>query len=347
MIATPSLRIGGLAMGVLIALVWLAAEPTRAQGRRVPTPPAPPPSPGAQVARPNEVAVDYKIGPGDLLAIIVFGLPELGQTLRVSNSGKVHISQLGVIKVAGRTTAQLESEVASLLRQKALILDPWVTVKVTEVRAHPVYVLGEVLTPGQFQISNEMYLSDLVTLSNGVNDVASPIGYLYRRKVNPQTGVFEPTEDPDNDQMEGFPVDLRGLQIGDKPELNVKLRGGDILYVPERRQEYFFVIGDVQTPGLFDLTPGAVPLRLSQALARAGGPTRAAKAAKSLLVRYAADGTRSDMPVNLKAVLRGTQPDIEIQFGDVLFVPGSRAKTAAFALLGVIPAVVMGRVVAR
>lgn len=302
------------------------------------------PTAGGETSGAKEVAGrDYRIGPGDLLNIGVFGVADLSHVVRVSNSGKVHLTQLGILRVAGRTVTELESDIAARLREKQLVLDPWVIVKVTEVRAHPVYVLGEVMTPGQFQISDEMYLSDLMTLSNGLNQVASPVAYLYRRKVNPATGEFDPTQDPDTDEMEGMPIDLRALQTGEMPELNLKLRGGDILYVPERRKEYFFVIGDVHNPGLFELVAGQSPLRLSQAMARAGGPTRTAKKSRLLLVRYAHDGSRQEIPIDFDAVMHGQRPDPSIEFGDVIFMPGSRSKTVGLAMMGIIPGVVQGR----
>lgn len=335
-------------VGVLVALAALDCTAAVGQVRPpVATLPAAPRQPVVQPTQSGQVSRDYVVGPGDLLNIGVFGLNELSQVVRVSNSGKIHLAQLGILKVAGRTPAQLESDIGSQLREKQLVVDPWVVVRVTEARAHPVYALGEVMMPGQFQITDEMYLSDLVTLSQGVNDLASPIAYLYRRKANPVTGDFDPTQDPDTDEMEGMPVDLRALQTGEQPEINVKLRGGDILYVPERRKEYFFVIGDVYTPGLFDLVPGQAPLRLSQAMARAGGPTRTAKPSRVLVVRYAPDGSRQEMTVDFRAVMRGREPDPPIQFGDVVFVPGSKFKNAALAMVGIIPGVVQGRATQR
>jgi polysaccharide export outer membrane protein len=337
--------VGLVAYAVLGACAVAAQQ--RSTSRDAPTP-TPPQGPAATVPqRPIEVPDSYRIGPGDLLTMTVFGLPELGQAVRVSNSGKAHFSHLGILVVAGKTAPELRAQIHTLLKDKGLVNEPWVTLKVSEVRAHPVYVLGEVMTPGQYQISTEMYLSDLVTLSMGFNEVASPTGFLYRRKAHPATGQFDPATDPDNDQMEAIPVNFRALQAGTDPALNVKLRGGDILYVPERRKEYYFIVGDVRTPGLFELEPGQRSLLLSQALARAGGPTRTAKASKTLLVRYDQKGHREERVLDFGAIMRGKSPDITLQFGDVVFVPGSGAKTAGLAFLGVIPGVVQGRVVQR
>jgi polysaccharide export outer membrane protein len=330
----------------LIAATTVLAGPQVA-GQPAPTDLPTGPSQAAQPSAAPALASDYRIGPGDLLMVSVFGVPEVAQQARVSNSGRIHLTKLGVLSVAERTATQLEQDIAARYRERGLLLDPWVTVRVTEVRAHPVYVLGEVMTPGQYQLATDMYLADLVTLAQGVNEVSSPTAFLYRRKVNPLTGELDATTSPADDRMEAIPVDLRALQTGSNPALNVKLRGGDILYVPERKKEFYFILGAVGSPGLFELTPGQGPLRLSQAMARAGGPTPRAKSSKITIVRYEANGDRRELTVDFPAVMRGTQPDVTLQQGDVVFIPGSRLKSAGLAMVGVIPGVVQGRVVQR
>lgn len=300
-------------------------------------PAGPPPVPKTNRSR------DYVIGPGDTLSFGVFGLPEFAQVSRVSNSGKIHLTSLGILTASGKTIAGLESEVAGLLRERELVKEPWVIVQVTESRAHPVYLLGEVMTPGQFQITDEMYLNDLITLGQGFNDVATPVGYLYRRKGDTTpTGVEEET----NDGMYAIPIDFNAVQTGLRPDLNLKLQGGDILYVPQRRPEYYFVIGEVASPGLLEMKRGQ-KLRLTQAVAQAGGLSRLAKASKIMLVRYAEDNSREELEINFKKVLSGDVPDPELRFGDVIYVPGSKAKSAGLAFASILPGVAQQRVIAR
>ena len=58
---------------------------------------------------------DYRIGPKDLLEITVFGLPELNQTVRVSEDGSITMSILGRVEVSGLTAQELEKKLASIL----------------------------------------------------------------------------------------------------------------------------------------------------------------------------------------------------------------------------------------
>lgn len=278
---------------------------------------------------------DYRIGPGDSLSISVFGHYEFNQTIRVSNSGKIHVPYLGVLKVIGMTASRLQAEIARQLVQLDLIKEPNVQVGIEEYRAHTVYILGEVIMPGQFLITNDMYLMDLLSLSQGFNDVASPVGYLYRTAMDtPGSNSNDAKRESSTD--EAIEIDFKQLYDGTNQELNVKLRGGDVLYVPQRRQTYFFVVGDVRLAGAFEIQFNQ-QLLATQAIAKAGGPNKTAKMSKGMLVRYNQNGGRQEQPVDFKAILEGKKPDFQVLPKDIIFIPGSSAKTLAYGLMGIIP----------
>lgn len=323
------------------------APPTPAAGLApvASTAPATPQAPAAGAER----EPGYRIGPGDLLSIAVSNIKQFEQTVRVSNTGKIHVPFLGVIKVADMTPSELERHLAERLRDGGLVKDPWVGVSIQQYRAQPVYILGEVMDPGQFVIRDEMYLIDLITLAGGFNDVATPVGYLYRRR--PDTGAAAATNgDATNTGVtnggvttgssgqadEALEIDFRALNEGNRPDLNVKLRGGDVLYVPQRRKEHFFVVGDVNKPGAYEF-PEPATLLTSQALAKAGGPMRTAKLNKAILVRFDEAGRRLELPVDIRAVFAGKKPEVPLKPNDIIFVPGSTAKTLAYGLLGAVP----------
>jgi polysaccharide biosynthesis/export protein len=284
---------------------------------------------------------DYRIGPGDMLSITVFATAELNQRARVSNSGRIHVSHIGIIKVAELTVRQLELELASRLQQMELVKDPWVRVTVEQYRAQPVYILGEVMNPGQYMIKHEMRIVDLITLAIGFNDVASPVGYLYRRKPESPESVASRADDGWQEvgvpTEEVIPVDFHRLMNG-AAELNIPLQGGDVLYVPEAKKEHYFVVGDVGKPGAYELQANESQL-VSQALIRAGGPLRTARTSRGLLVRINEDGILQELPVDFNAVLRGRQTDIVLRPDDIIFIPGSSAKSVGYALLGLVPGI--------
>jgi protein involved in polysaccharide export with SLBB domain len=96
------------------------------------------------------------------------------------------------------------------------------------------------------------------------------------------------------------------------------------------------VIGDVLSAGSFEIPPGK-SLTAAQAIAWAGGPTKTAKMSKGMLVRYEADGRRTELPIDFAAVIKGAKPDFDIRPNDVIFVPGSQGKTLTLGLLNQVP----------
>jgi polysaccharide export outer membrane protein len=279
---------------------------------------------------------EYRLGPGDVISVGVFGVPGLTKSARISNSGKFHFPNLGVLQVAGMTAQELEADIARRLTAAGLVKNPTVQVVVTQYRAQPVYILGEVMMPGQFVITDEMRVLDLLTLTAGLNEAASDTGYLYRRKVKDisENGSGQTVETTNEEEV--IPLDLPAITSGANPSLNLMLRGGDILYVPARLKRRYFVVGDVQQTGAFEIPTGQRLLAM-EAIAKAGGPTRTAKTAKGLVIRYDGNGARQEIALDLNAILKGKRQDMEIVPNDVIYVPGSSAKTLGYGLLNMLP----------
>lgn len=281
-------------------------------------------------------ASEYLLGPGDVVNISVFGVAELDKSTRISNSGKLHFPGLGILLVANMGAGQLEQEIGRRLDEAGLVKNPTVHVRVAQKRAQPVYILGEVMMPGQFVINDEMRVLDLLTLAAGFNDVASPVGYLYRRKLEEPDPAAPGAPRVATTADEAIEIDFAALTAGTRPELNLRLRGGDILYVPVAPRSRYFIVGDVNQTGGFDVRTSE-PMLVTEALARAGGPTRTAKLSKGILVRVSASGDREQIPVDFNAILKGKKQDFEVRPNDIIFMPGSKAKTLAYGLLNAIP----------
>ena len=304
--------------------------------------------PAAVSAAPGAAAAEYLVGPGDQLSIAVYGIPDLTQTARVSNSGKIHVTRVGILNVYRMTARQIEALISDTLRSRGLVNEPWVQVQVTQFRSSTVYVLGEVIQPGQYAITSRMSLLDLISMGEGLTPFADPTAFLYRLPAAAVQGEPRSASKTESDAT-GFrrddvvSVDIVALTQGKDPELNVELRGGDVLYVRRTNPRYYYIVGEVTRPGLYEM-PAAhenreagAPLLLSQAIARAGGPVRTAKESECLLVRSLPTGSLEQRPFDFEAVLRGRQPDWPIEVNDIIFVPGSNFKTVAYGLLGMLP----------
>jgi len=94
---------------------------------------------------------------------------------------------------------------------------------------------------------------------------------------------------------------------------------GVSVMLTEINSRKFYVLGEITEPGAYDL---ALPTRLLQALAMAGGLTEFAKKDHVILLRDI-DGTRQRYMLNLKMITSGNQPenDVILEPGDTIFVP--------------------------
>jgi len=290
---------------------------------------------------------DYRIGPGDELELTIIGMFSAPQTLRVNELGEITIPLVGAVAVAGRTAEQLESEVANTLKEKGLIADPEVLVYISQYEAKTIYVVGEVDRPGEYSVSFEMTLMDLIFLAGGIDFTAARYGYLHRRAgagppawrpVYVQADATQIMRRPDVAQPGEAvtEIDLQPMKEGGVLARNIVLRDGDVFYVPRRKIDIVYVIGDVLGPGAFELPEGK-RMTAAQAISLAGGPAKTAKMSKGMLVRYEADGRRREFAVDFAAILKGKQADMDVRPNDVIFVPGSSGKTVAYGLLNTIP----------
>jgi len=329
-----------LALG---ASVMFGAQPAFAQSATAAAPPVP------DFVRSS----DYRIGPGDELSIHVSRVREFEQSLRVSNSGRIRVPYVGIMFAAGKTTLEFEREIARAIREHELVNEPMVRVQVEGYRAHPVFVVGEVVTPGQFMITGDMYLLDVISRSGGLHPSANSTIFVYRSAalrpdVTARVSIGPPPESavapPDGEQLgeagEGahqiIPIEIDELQNGTRPELNIVLEGGDVVYVPRRPVRNFYIIGDVKVPGAYNM-PSRGGVTAAQAIIYAGGPLLTAKVKKGFLMRHDENGVRQAIPVNFSDIIQGKKPDIPIEAEDIIYIPNSAVKTVAIGLLEQIP----------
>ena len=238
---------------------------------------------------PGESA-DYRIGAGDLLDLEVVGLDNFAQSVRVGNAGEISLPFIGTLTAAELTATELENTIADKLRERKLIKHPEVLVSVVEYKAKPVYVLGEVDRPGQYMMTQQLYLMDALLLAGGLDFTADRYGYLQRRgetqaPLPPSTEKIDPGSVRTTPGTEVIKIDLEPLKEGRLLVPNPALRSGDVILIPERKVELCYVVGDVGRPGAFEI-PEEHKLRVTQAIASAGGPTKTAKMSDGILVRY-------------------------------------------------------------
>lgn len=127
---------------------------------------------GEAVPLPSDANIDYRLGSGDKLRVIVFGEPDLSGEFDVSGSGKVALPLIGQVDAEGRTLSQFEAAVIAKLME-GYLNNPRVSVEVMNYR--PFYIYGEVGNPGQYPYTNGMTV---------LNAIAVAGGYTYRANTS-------------------------------------------------------------------------------------------------------------------------------------------------------------------
>jgi polysaccharide export outer membrane protein len=251
-----------------------------------------------------------RIAPGDVLDIRLYDTPEMEQTPRVAVSGDVELALIGKVHVATLTPAEAARAIEDALVAKNIMKHPSVTIIVTAYEAELVAVAGEVNHPGPIQITAPRSAIDLITLSGGLTDLADRHKILIRHK-NPADSptIFFFSNDP-NEALQN----------------DVMVQPGDTIVVP--RCGIVYVLGDVGRPGGFPIDQPDSRMSALKAVTLAGATNHTATPSKARLIRRTAEGGYQEVKVNFSRIQKGTDPDIPLVAGDVLYIPFSYVKNA-------------------
>lgn len=154
-------------------------------------------TPGADLPRmPQYTSNGYKLGGGDQVRIITFGVTQLSGDFTVDDQGNIALPLVGVMSASGLTPEQLATKISDGLESKKLIQNPSVSVQVAAYR--PVFVLGEVNKPGVYPYQPGMTMLTAVAIAGGftyraiesyAQDVRTENGKVIRGNVTPDSFI--------------------------------------------------------------------------------------------------------------------------------------------------------------
>ena len=277
----------------------------------------------------RDAYADYKIGPEDLLEISVFEEEKLNKTLRVSSQGNISLPLLGILRVKGLTANELEKEIRDLLAEKYL-QDPHVSVFIKEYRNQQISVIGAVEKPGVYEVKGQKTILDMLAMAGGLSgspkDDPGQLLFLIRPPNLPTSEEAASKEKKDSNIVEGpktFVIDLEELLIKGDLSLNLPLTHGDVINIPVSGK--IFVGGEVRSPGGFPLR--GKKMRVSQAIALAGGLVPEADGAETKIFRYSGKGGEKEtLSANVYAIQKGESEDPYVKENDIIIVPKSGVK---------------------
>ena len=274
---------------------------------------------GASADRPTS-SQDYRIGPEDLLEITVFEDEKLNKIVRVSSQGNIGFPLLGVLRVKGLTSSEVEREIQGLLAEK-YIQNPNVSVFIKEYRNQRIAVLGMVEKPGIFDITGQKTVLDMVALAGGLKEDAGQLLFLIRS--SPAAEGQEKDKDSSRQGFQTLVVHLDELLVRGDLSRNAFVAHGDVINIPASGK--VFVGGAVVKPGGFPLKGKKVTV--SQAIALAEGLKPESSGSEARIYRYSGKGDQKEaIPVNVLMIQDGLAEDSYLQEGDILIVPTSPIK---------------------
>jgi len=158
---------------------------------------------------------NYKIGPQDVLRVIVFQEKDLSSDeVPVDSSGQIVLPLIGSVQAGGKTSQELARDIGAKYNERYLV-DPQVSIVVVKAASQKVTVEGAVDDPGIFEIGGTTTLLQAMALANGPTTTAKLSEIIVFRRH------------PDGVYAARF--DLSAIRGGLQPD--PEIRGGDIVVV--------------------------------------------------------------------------------------------------------------------
>ena len=152
----------------------------------------------------------YRIGPEDVLTILVWKNTELSRTVPVRPDGKISLPLVNDIVASGLTANELKAQLTEGL--SPFIQAPEVSVIVQEIHSFKVSVQGNVKMPGQYEVKSTATVLDMLARAQGFTDFADKGSTRVLRTINGKTQVIKVKY---NDAIDGHEGANPVVQPGD------------------------------------------------------------------------------------------------------------------------------------
>ena len=240
-----------------------------------------------ELAGPVDPAV-YRVGPGDLLVLHLWGQVTRNIPLEVGPEGAVLLPDEGLVSVAGHTLADVRGDILARMHRRYRYVK--MELRLSRPRTFRVYLTGQVKAPGPASANGAYRVGDV--LANGML-----VEGASRRRIE----VLHRDGTREFCDLELF------LQTGEAA-WNPWLQDGDVIQVPSAT-EFVYAQGAVARPGRYEL---GVRDSLRTLLRLSGDPLPSAEVDRVLLVRFKDPVTPESLWVSLDEVYaRRRNPALE------------------------------------
>jgi polysaccharide export outer membrane protein len=268
---------------------------------------------------PQPNSLDYQIGIGDVLSVMVYARPDLStggvKGSRVDGSGNIHLPLIGSVTAVGMTVSAIRDKVEASLRR--YVQEPSVVVEVVEYRSKPIYLMGQFRTPGVYYMDRPMTFLQGITLGNGFDAAANLRGVRLLR------------------DQKIAPVDVYSLILEGRIEQNVWLRAGDTVFIPDNRTQNVFVFGAVNKPGPQPMAQGR--MNILEAIASADPRTIGLDLQNVRIIRSLTTTSGELLVVDVEKIRRGETLPMQLLEGDIVYIPKNAFGTWNDAINEILP----------
>ncbi len=226
---------------------------------------------------------EYLLGGGDTVTVTVYDQPDLSTQARISNKGTITFPLLGEVPIAGLSAEQAGRKLARLLEQGGYLKHPQVSVAVKEFQSQKIPVMGEVNTPGEYSLSGESRVVDLISQAGGLKPDAADVIVVVKKE---------------GDKSVRHEIDMLRFYAGDMSQ-NIHVSKGDFILVP--KMDTFYIHGEVKRPGMYRLERG---MTVMQALSVGGGISDRGSLSGMKVTRTKKDGSTEKVGVELTDKLK-------------------------------------------
>ena len=288
----------------------------------------------------ENTSTNYPLGPGDVVEISVPAVEELrSRIVRISADGTIELPLTGKIRAAGLTEDALKQELEQKLRQ--YMYNPRIILFIKEYRSRQVAVLGAVVKPGLYGLSNGSdTILDMISQAGGIAQGADPRIYLIPAEPAEAGQVRQITAALPENLMRQDPalmilkktdpilIDIKQLAYGGFQQyLSLTVRPGDVIMVPGGGQ--VLVEGWVEKPGAYKISSG---LTVAGVVGEAGGSLYPADINAVKVIRTDRGGNKSFIVADLEKIKRGDSADVALQSGDIVEVSSENSKLIPYGL---------------
>jgi polysaccharide export outer membrane protein len=185
------------------------------------------------VAYVNNFFSTTRLGPEDVVTVDVFDQPNYSRAnITVPPNGRVNYPVIGQVMVAGRTLEEIEKEITDRLAE--YIREPKVTVQLVQVHSMKYMVLGDVTTPGIYEMTRRMTVNEALAKAGDVN--------RYGDMKNINVLRMQP-----DGQAKPLPVNIQEIRRGKAQD--IFLIPGDTIVVPGNKFKTIDKVMSVATLG--------------------------------------------------------------------------------------------------